>query len=53
MKETPPKIAQLVVAARTELNRLGININGKRSDELLNMAREERNNPRTARPKTE
>jgi hypothetical protein len=53
MKETPPKIAQLVVAARTELNRLGLNINGKRSDELLNMAREERNNPKTARPTTE
>jgi len=35
------------------LNRLGIDIEGKRSDELLNMAREERNNPRTARPKTE
>ena len=53
MKETPPKIAQLVVAARTELNRLGIEIEGKRPDELPNMAREERNNPRTARPKTE
>jgi hypothetical protein len=53
MRETPPNIAQLVFAARTELNRLGINIVGKRSDELPNMAREERNNLKTARPKTE
>ena len=31
--------------ARTELNRLGIDTEGKRSDELLNMARELRKNP--------
>jgi len=36
-----PKIAQLVIDARAELKRLG----GKRSDELLNMVREQRNNP--------
>jgi len=41
----PPKIAQLVADARTELQRLGIDTEGKRSDELLNMAREQRNNP--------
>jgi hypothetical protein len=40
-----PKIAQLVVDARTELKRLGIDTEGKRSDELLNMVREQRNNP--------
>ena len=39
-----PKIAQLVADARTELKRLGIDTEGKRSDELLNMAREHRNN---------
>lgn len=39
-----PKIAQLVAEARTELKRLGIDTEGKRSDELLNMAREQRNN---------
>jgi len=39
-----PKIAQLVADARTELNRLGIDTEGKRSDELLNMVREQRNN---------
>ena len=40
-----PKIAQLVADARTELKRLGIDTEGKRSDELLNMVREHRNNP--------
>ena len=40
-----PKIAQLVAEARTELKRLGINTEGKRSDELLNMVRYQRNNP--------
>jgi hypothetical protein len=39
-----PKIAQLVADARTELKRLGIDTEGKRSDELLNMVREQRNN---------
>jgi hypothetical protein len=38
-----PKIAQLVADARTELKRLGIDTEGKRSDELLNMVREHRN----------
>jgi hypothetical protein len=39
-----PKIAQLVADARTELKRLGIDTEGKRSDELLVMVREQRNN---------
>ena len=42
---TSPKIAQLVADARTELKRLGIDTEGKRSDEVLNMVREQRNNP--------
>jgi hypothetical protein len=46
MVKALPKIAQLVVDATTELKRLGINIVGKRPDQLLNMAREERNKPR-------
>jgi hypothetical protein len=45
MDVASPKIAQLVADARTELKRLGIDTEGKRSDELLNMAREHRNNP--------
>ena len=49
----PPKIAQLVADAKTELERLGIDTEGKRSDEILSMAREERNHPRAARPKPE
>jgi hypothetical protein len=44
MNSAPPKIAQLVAEARTELKRLGIDTDGKRSDELLNMLREQRNN---------
>jgi hypothetical protein len=44
MDAASPKIAQLVAEARTELTRLGIDTEGKRSDELLNMAREQRNN---------
>ena len=44
MDTVSPKIAQLVADARTELKRLGIDTDGKRSDELLNMAREQRNN---------
>jgi hypothetical protein len=40
------KIAQLVADATIELKRLGVDTKGKRSDELLNMAREERNHPR-------
>jgi hypothetical protein len=43
MDTTSPKIAQLVAEARTELKRLGIDTEGQRSDELLNMVREQRN----------
>ena len=38
----PSKIDQLVDEAKTELKRLGIETEGKRSDEILNMAREAR-----------
>ena len=41
-----PKIDQLVDDAKTELKRVGIETEGKRSDEILKMAREERNKPR-------
>ena len=44
-----PKIAQLVADARIELELLGTE--GKRSDELLSMAREQRNKTRLASPK--
>jgi|KBSMisStaDraftv2_1062788.scaffolds.fasta_scaffold53976_3 hypothetical protein len=47
------KIARLVADARTELRRLGIATEGKRSDELLMMAREQRNNSRAPRLKPE
>jgi hypothetical protein len=40
-----PKIGQLVEDAKTELKRVGIDTEGKRSDEILKMAREERNKP--------
>jgi hypothetical protein len=53
MDKAPPKIDQLVAVAKAELKRLGIDTEGKRSDELLNMAREQRNHPRAARPKPE
>jgi hypothetical protein len=53
MDKAPPKMAQLVADAETELKRLGIDTKGKRSDQLLNMAREQRNNSRAARPKPE
>ena len=53
MDKAPPKMAQLVADAKAELTRLGIDTEGKRSDELLNMAREQRNNLRAARPKPE
>ncbi len=43
-----PKIDQLVDAAKAELKRVGIETEGKRSDEILKMAREERNKPRIA-----
>jgi hypothetical protein len=39
------KIDQLVDDAKTELKRAGIETEGKRSDEILRMAREERNKP--------
>ena len=45
------KIDQLVADARSELKRLGIEIQGKRSDELLNMAREQRNKLRVTQLK--
>ena len=44
-----PKIAQLVADAKIELERLGINTEGKRPEELLKMARDERNKPRVPR----
>ena len=40
-----PKIGQLVEHAKAELKRVGIDTEGKRSDEILTMAREERNRP--------
>jgi hypothetical protein len=40
------KIDQLVDDAKAELKRVGIETEGKRSDEILKMAREERNKPR-------
>ena len=50
--DTPTrKIDQLVSDARIELKRLGIDTKGKRSDELLKMAREERNKLRVAQLK--
>jgi hypothetical protein len=42
------KIDQLVDDAKMALSRLGIETEGKRSDEILRMAREERNKPRVA-----
>ena len=50
--DTPArKIDQLVSDARIELRRLGIETKGKRSDELLKMAREQRNKQRVAQLK--
>jgi hypothetical protein len=50
--DTPPrKIDQLVSDARIELKRLGIETKGKRSDEILKMAREQRNKLRVAQLK--
>ena len=45
------KIDQLVADARNELQRLGIETEGKRSDELLNMVREQRNKLRVTQLK--
>ena len=39
------KMDQLVADTRAELISLGIDTDGKRSDEILKMAREERNRP--------
>jgi hypothetical protein len=46
----PSKIGQLVNDAKTELRRLGIETAGKRSDEILKMARQERNKPASREP---
>ena len=43
MDKPTRKIDQLVAEAKIELKHLGIETQGKRSDELLNMAREQRN----------
>ena len=43
-----PKIDQLVDDAKAALKLVGIETDGKRSDEILKMAREERNKPRIA-----
>ena len=51
MDTAPPKIDQLVAEAKKELKRLGIDTDGKRSDELLNMAREQRHKARAAQAK--
>ena len=51
MDTAQPKIDQLVAEARTELKRLGIDTDGKRSDQLLNMAREQRHNARASQAK--
>ncbi len=45
------KIDQLVDDAKTQLNRVGIETEGKRSDELLNMVREQRNKLRVTQLK--
>ena len=50
--DTPArKIDQLVSDATIELKRLGIETKGKRSNELLTMAREQRNKLRVAQLK--
>jgi hypothetical protein len=50
--DTPArKIDQLVADARIELKRLGIETDGKRSDEILNMMREQRNKLRVTQLK--
>ena len=52
MMDTPArKIDQLVADARIELKRLGIETKGKRSDEILNMMREQRNKLRVTQLK--
>jgi hypothetical protein len=51
MDNSLSKIEQLVADARIELKRLGIDTEGKRGDELLNMVSEARNPARAARRK--
>jgi hypothetical protein len=51
MDKSLSKIEQLVADARIELMRLGIDTEGKRTDELLNMVREARNPACAARRK--
>jgi hypothetical protein len=53
MDTAPPKIDQIVADAKAELKRLGIDTKGKRPDQLLTMAREERIRHRAARSKPE
>lgn len=53
MDSVPTKIDQLVAEAKAELKRLGIDTEGKRSDELLTMARDQRNSRRGVRPEAE
>ena len=53
MDNAPTKIDQLVAEAKAELKRLGIDTEGKRSDELLTMAREQRSGRRAAWTKPE
>ena len=48
-----PKIAQLIAEAKAELIRLGVNIDGKRPEDLLSLMREERNKPALRRPRAE
>ncbi len=50
METVPSKIDLLVAEAKAELERLGVKTEGKRSDELLAMAREHRNRARAVRP---
>jgi hypothetical protein len=45
-KRAVPKIQQLVADAKAALQRLGIDTKGKRPEEILRMAREERNRPK-------
>ena len=49
-KTDPSKIDQLVAEARTHLKNLGIDTEGKRSDEILNMVRQERISALAERP---
>lgn len=46
------KIEHFVSTAKRELENLGIMVDGRRSDEILNMAREQRNKTRSCFPAT-